>query len=42
MSLAAKGSATVTDAGTGTTVTFVDPKVRGTFPSVKLGFQYWF
>ena len=41
-----KGSKAVfavrSDRGTGTTVTFVDPKVRGTFPSVKLGFQYWF
>lgn len=38
----AKGRATTTDAATGTTVTFVDPRVRGTLPSVKLGVQLWF
>jgi hypothetical protein len=37
----AKGRATSTDAS-GTTVTFVDPRVRGTLPSVKLGLQLWF
>jgi hypothetical protein len=36
------GSATVTDATTGTTVTFTDPSLRGTLPSVKLGLQLWF
>lgn len=42
LSLQAKGTATVTDAGSGTVVQFTDPRVRGTVPSVKLGVLYWF
>lgn len=41
VSLAAKGTVTKTD-GSGTTVTFKDPRVRATLPSVKLGLHYWF
>lgn len=35
------GTVTKTDAS-GSTVTFRDPRVRGTLPSLKLGFHYWF
>lgn len=41
VALDAKGTMTKTDAS-GTTVTFKDPRVRGTLPSLKLGFHYWF
>ena len=41
--LDARGTATVTDgSGSGATVTFSDPSVAGTLPSVKLGLQLWF
>lgn len=42
VSLKARGTATVTDSGTGSVVQFTDPSVRGTIPSVKLGVLYWF
>ncbi len=42
VSLVAKGTATTTDSGSGTVVAFTDPHLRGTVPSVKLGFQLWF
>lgn len=42
LSLQARGTATVTDADTGTVVQFTDPKVRGTVPSLKLGVLFWF
>lgn len=45
LSLTAKGTATTTaDVGGGTvaTVSFTDPHVRGTMPSVKAGVQLWF
>jgi hypothetical protein len=42
VSLRARGQVTAaTDGGTGT-VTFSDPHIRGTVPSVKLGLQLWF
>lgn len=41
VSLETKGTVTQTD-GTGTTVTFRDPRVRATLPSLKLGLHYWF
>jgi hypothetical protein len=41
--LEARGTTTVTDSGgSGTIVTFSDPSLRGTLPSVKLGLQLWF
>lgn len=42
LSLSTKGTATMTDAASGVTVTFTDPKVKGTIPSVKAGIQLWF
>jgi hypothetical protein len=44
VSMTANGTATsnVTSGGTTATVTFTDPHVRGTMPSVKLGVQLWF
>lgn len=42
LSAQARGTATVTDSGSGTVVRFTDPKVRGTVPSVKLGVLFWF
>jgi hypothetical protein len=36
-----RGTATVSE-GAGSTVTFSDPRIRGTLPSVKLGLHYWF
>jgi hypothetical protein len=42
VSLKARGTVTSTDSGSGTTVEFRDPRVRGTLPSVKLGLHYWF
>lgn len=44
VSLRARGTASVTSEsdGTTTTVTFRDPRLRGTLPSVKLGLQLWF
>lgn len=41
VSLAARGTVT-SQQPDGTTVRFTDPRVRGTFPSVKLGLHYWF
>lgn len=41
ISLDAKGTVTKDD-GSGNVVTFSDPKVRATLPSLKLGFHYWF
>ncbi len=41
LSLSSSGSYTTTDAS-GVTVTFTDPRVHGTIPSVKTGIQYWF
>lgn len=40
VSLRARGTVT-TDSG-GTVVTFSDPRVRSTLPSVKVGLHYWF
>jgi hypothetical protein len=41
--LDARGTTTVTDSGgSGAVVTFSDPMLRGTLPSVKLGLQLWF
>lgn len=40
--LESKGTVTTTDTGSGSTVVFKDPRVRGTLPSVKLGVHYWF
>jgi hypothetical protein len=40
VALSASGTVTKTDASS--TVTFRDPRVRGTLPSLKLGFHYWF
>ncbi len=43
VSLLARGTATTADSGgSGTVVTFTDPRVRATVPSVKLGVQLWF
>lgn len=44
VSLEAKGTATTTvdSGGSTTTITFTDPRVRGTMPSVKVGVQLWF
>lgn len=42
LSAQARGTATVTDSGSGTVVQFTDPKVRGTIPSVKFGVLFWF
>jgi hypothetical protein len=44
VSLRARGTTTVTSESDGstTTVTFRDPYLRGTIPSVKLGLQLWF
>lgn len=41
VSISANGTATYTS-DDGTIVTFADPAVRGTLPSLKLGVQYWF
>jgi hypothetical protein len=41
IALDAKGTVTKTD-GSGNVVTFRDPHVTATLPSVKLGFHYWF
>jgi hypothetical protein len=42
--LDARGTTTVTDpsGGSGAEVTFSDPSLHGTLPSVKLGLQLWF
>lgn len=43
VSLRARGTATATDSGSsGAIVTFTDPRVRATVPSVKLALQLWF
>jgi hypothetical protein len=44
VSLQARGTTTVTDTsgGSSTEVTFTDPRLVGTLPSVKLGLQLWF
>ena len=39
--ITANGTGTKSTDG-GTTVSFTDPALRATLPSVKLGFQYWF
>jgi hypothetical protein len=41
LSLRTRGTVTATDAS-GSTVTFTDPRVRGTIPSLKLGVHFWF
>jgi hypothetical protein len=41
VALETKGSVTKTDSS-GSTVTFTDPRFRGTLPSLKLGLHYWF
>lgn len=42
LSAQARGTATVTDSGSGAVVQFTDPKIRGTVPSVKFGVLFWF
>jgi hypothetical protein len=42
VSLRARGRATATSDDGTTTVTFADPRIRGTIPSLKLGLQLWF
>ncbi|HEY6098102.1 MAG TPA: hypothetical protein VIW03_01640, partial [Anaeromyxobacter sp.] len=42
LSLETKGTVTTTDSGSGSTVTFRDPRVRGTLPSLNFGVRFWF